>query len=149
VGRTRAPGCIRVSEDEISELVIKLPLASRHTVCLPLPPRPSLTVAPEVVGRSTHTEVLEKPVQMSCCNGKFSGGFWAVRTQPQFVRFGPVAVYSCDVSGVIRDLNNRAAELWVANRNSLMHGALASSTAEIGADARSAAITAVSRESPL
>jgi PAS domain-containing protein len=24
----------------------------------------------------------------------------------------PVAVYSCDVSGVIRDYNNRAAELW-------------------------------------
>ena|ERR1700704_296060 len=24
----------------------------------------------------------------------------------------PVAVYSCDASGVIRDYNNRAAELW-------------------------------------
>jgi len=24
----------------------------------------------------------------------------------------PVAVYSCDVSGVIREYNNRAAELW-------------------------------------
>ena len=24
----------------------------------------------------------------------------------------PIAVYSCDVSGVIRDYNNRAAELW-------------------------------------
>jgi PAS domain-containing protein len=24
----------------------------------------------------------------------------------------PVAVYSCDISGVIRDYNNRAAELW-------------------------------------
>jgi PAS domain-containing protein len=25
----------------------------------------------------------------------------------------PVAVYSCDASGVIREYNNRAAELWV------------------------------------
>ena len=24
----------------------------------------------------------------------------------------PIAVYSCDASGVIRDYNNRAAELW-------------------------------------
>jgi hypothetical protein len=90
------------------------------------------------VGISIHRP---RCIVLKLCNGKFSGGFWAVRTQPQF---GPVAVYSCDVSGV-----NRAAELWVANRNSLMYGALASSTAEIGADARSAAITAVSRESPL
>ena len=27
----------------------------------------------------------------------------------------PVAVYSCDVSGVIRDYNNRAAALWGAS----------------------------------
>ena len=30
----------------------------------------------------------------------------------------PVAVYCCDVSGVIVDYNNRAAELWAASRNS-------------------------------
>jgi hypothetical protein len=28
-------------------------------------------------------------IVLKLCNGKFSGGFWAVRTQPQFVRFGP------------------------------------------------------------
>lgn len=73
IGFSLVPGCIRVSEDEISELVIKLPLASRHTVCLPLPPHPSLTVAPEVVSKGDYYRVGD--IEDDCVNVKLRSAY--------------------------------------------------------------------------
>ncbi len=73
----------------------------------------SLTISPiKDAARQNHWRIENRPRH----HRAQTGGEEARRVSEERYRtlfnLGPVAVYSCDVSGVIRDFNRRAAELW-------------------------------------
>lgn len=99
---------------DVTSLFIKVHKVRTVLVLRSRPPRSDQFLVTKVLlfilGRDSHEppRTNERVQSESCCSSTAR----KPGARSHLVRLTPIAVYSCDASGVIREYNNRAAELW-------------------------------------